>query len=348
MTQLSFTRFLVRLCFCSMTGNETLLARYNNDLLTVAYEYPQVLERVATAQRASMEAIKPSIDQKMATMATIVSVRRTSGLDQPTLAGLMVHGEAQMIQIHAVFVLQLAAAEAERTRFMDATQGDMRIAIAATFLTLCVMVLLLIVGTVGAWNSNVKALQRRNLVLQRLLKEANQATELKAVFLAKSVRNRTQSQPRALVPHPSHILFPSGSRVLMCAVSISHEIRTPMNGVIAMSHMLAQSDLTADQRDCVDTVLESANSMMRLLNDLLLTSKIGSGQFALDPAPFRLEKLLKHVSDVMASRIAVAQQMDPARAKVEWRVDKDPALPPFIVADSDRLKQVRATSDQGS
>ena len=114
-----------------------------------------------------------------------------------------------------------------------------------------------------------------------------------------------------------------------------------MNGIIAMSHMLSQSDLTADQRDCVDTVLESANAMMRLLNDLLLSSKIGAGQFTLNPAPFRLDRLLKHIHDVMRSRIAAAAQTNPSKAQIQVNIQRCPRLPTFIVADSDRLKQVR-------
>ena len=114
-----------------------------------------------------------------------------------------------------------------------------------------------------------------------------------------------------------------------------------MNGILAMSHLLSHTALTDEQRECNDTVLDSANSMMRLLNDLLLCSKIGAGRFMLNPAPFRVDRLLKHVHDVITSRLAVIQHAQPDQPAVEWKVWRDPKLPNTIIADSDRLQQVR-------
>lgn len=59
---------------------------------------------------------------------------------------------------------------------------------------------------------------------------------------------------------------------------LSFQIRTPMNGVLALTRLLSSMDLSDEQHDIVDTVLTSAEAMMRLINDLLLFSKIEAGK----------------------------------------------------------------------
>lgn len=106
-----------------------------------------------------------------------------------------------------------------------------------------------------------------------------------------------------------------------------------------MCHVLLHTPLTSEQRECLDTVLESANSMMRLINDLLLCSKMGAGQFTLNPTPVKIARLLKHIHDTMKVRVRAAAH-DPAKGHIEWKIEQDAALPTSIIVDSDRVKQV--------
>src|SRR5262245_22900918 len=74
--------------------------------------------------------------------------------------------------------------------------------------------------------------------------------------------------------------------------NISHELRTPINGVIGMTEMTLETDLTADQRQDLETVKSSAESLLKLLNDLLDFSKIEAGKFDLENIPFSLSRTL--------------------------------------------------------
>ncbi len=70
--------------------------------------------------------------------------------------------------------------------------------------------------------------------------------------------------------------------------NMSHEIRTPLNGVVAMADALARSELGPREREMVDIVRSSSDTLERLLSDILDTAKIESGQITIESAPFNL------------------------------------------------------------
>jgi signal transduction histidine kinase len=129
-----------------------------------------------------------------------------------------------------------------------------------------------------------------------------------------------------------------------------------MNGILASAHLLASSPtLGPEERDCVDIVIDSSNAMTRLLDDLLLCTRMGTGRFELAPSPTRIDKLVKSISDVMLSRLQPPASMMMHRSnsggggvatpplpppRVRWHVVTDPALPTAIMVDADRVKQV--------
>jgi signal transduction histidine kinase len=113
-----------------------------------------------------------------------------------------------------------------------------------------------------------------------------------------------------------------------------------MNGILAMSNLLAASPLTSDQRECIDAVLDSSHAMMRLLNDLLLCSKMDAGRFELNLAPCRIDRIVKNVSDTVQRRLATLPPDDPRSGALTWNMQMDPRLPVAIIADAERLKQI--------
>ena len=85
--------------------------------------------------------------------------------------------------------------------------------------------------------------------------------------------------------------------------NMSHEIRTPMNGVIGLANLLGNTPLSPLQRQYVETVRQSANSLLSVINDILDFSKIEAGKMTLENIEFDLRKLLEDVCDSIAMQV---------------------------------------------
>jgi len=137
-------------------------------------------------------------------------------------------------------------------------------------------------GSMGV-GADITALRERERELKNARKAADAANEAKSAFLA----------------------------------NMSHELRTPLNGILGMTHLLASSDLTDEQRDQIETILDSGQTLMAILNDVLDLSKIEAGKFDISPIDHDLSQLLDRLNKLWAPQasekgLTLTLELDPA------------------------------------
>ncbi|GFM79617.1 histidine kinase [Pseudomonas cichorii] len=122
---------------------------------------------------------------------------------------------------------------------------------------------------------NLETIEIQNIELDLARKEALEASRIKSEFLA----------------------------------NMSHEIRTPLNGILGFTHLLQKSELTPRQRDYMNTIEKSADSLLSIINEILDFSKIEAGKLVLENVPFNLRDLLQDTMTILAPA-AHAKQLE--------------------------------------
>ena len=113
---------------------------------------------------------------------------------------------------------------------------------------------------------------------------------------------------------------------------MSHELRTPMNGVLGMAHALGSTQLDARQADYVETIVQSGDGLMAILNDILDLSKIEARKLELEIAPFDIRALGRQLQRVWR---------ETARRKgLDLTLEVAPETPRWLTGDPARVRQI--------
>ena len=114
--------------------------------------------------------------------------------------------------------------------------------------------------------------------------------------------------------------------------NMSHEVRTPMNAILGFAELLQYSEITVEQQEYIDSIRQSGELMLTIINDILDLSKLEVGDLQMNTHPFDPYALIDSVTCLFQRRLAMK--------RLELAVEIDPAVPRHLTGPFERLQQL--------
>ncbi|MDQ0114682.1 PAS domain S-box-containing protein [Paenibacillus harenae] len=114
---------------------------------------------------------------------------------------------------------------------------------------------------------------------------------------------------------------------------MSHEIRTPLNGIVGLTHLMRKTGLSSSQKDYMDKMQTSSETLLRIINDILDFSKIEAGKIEVERLPFQPDELLSRLTDQLSVFMGGKEQF-------EFIIESSERMPQTVIGDAMRLEQV--------
>ncbi len=183
-----------------------------------------------------------------------------------------------------------------------------------------------------------------NIGIEQYLMHGSLLVLLVAVFMIISIQIRYRLTSRGV---NSKLILKSNQQELIKAKQVaeksnemqsqflsnmSHEIRTPMNGIMGITRILQKTEMDEEQRHYLNTIIQSSENLMVIINDVLDFSKIEAGKVILENERFNLDKLLVVVKDILATSAS--------DKGLTLDIIKDANVPTWLNGDSVRINQI--------